>query len=591
MTAGMYEIMIPAVIGLLAIVGIGVVLATLYTRSTRDQAYVRTGLGGQKVVLDGGSVVLPIFHSIARVNLKTLRLEVRRGEGDALITKDRMRVDIGAEFYVRVKPDGSSIALAAQTLGDRTNNAEELRLLIEAKFVDGLRSVAATMNLDELQEQRADFVKAVQEAVGADLQSNGLELESVSLTRLDQTDIKHFNANNFFDAQGLATLTRITETRKKERNEIVRDTEVAIAQKDLDARKQTLAIERNQRESELNQERDIANIAAATRAETARQEQAAQLAESEARIDRERAVAEREATAKQARESANIASTLAVQQRDTEAKRDLQLIAQDSAIAVADRSRQESEARAAAEQARAVAIAATEKVETAKSVEIAERERQIAIIAAKKHAETEATSVTVSADAEKQAAHDRAEARLTLARADADAATIAAKGIVDTGKAKAEAESLLIEAKNRISREIIEFEILRERIRIVPLALAEIVKPAEKISDIRIFDTGGMLGRGGEGNGSGGSGGVGMGEGLAGQLLAYNAQSPVLAELLKAAGFTGPDAVAALMREAAGGQPAPARGKGASDGAAVGASFAPAASFRPSSPGTATDKA
>ena len=111
-----------------------------------------------------------------------------------------MRVDIGAEFYLRVKPDSSSIALAAQTLGSRTNDAAELRELVEAKFVDGLRSVAATMNLEELQEQRATFVKSVQDAVGADIQNNGLELESVSLTRLDQSDIKHFNPSNFFDA-------------------------------------------------------------------------------------------------------------------------------------------------------------------------------------------------------------------------------------------------------------------------------------------------------------------------------------------------------------------------------------------------------
>ncbi|MGV3553592.1 flotillin family protein [Rhizobium sp.] len=540
-----YDLLLPAGIGIVLILGLGFVLASLYTRSSRDEAYVRTGLGGQKVVLDGGSVVLPIFQSIARVNLKTLRLEVRRGEGDALITKDRMRVDIGAEFYVRVKPDASSIALAAQTLGDRTNDAEQLRMLIEAKFVDGLRSVAATMNLDALQEQRMDFVKAVQEAVSADLQSNGLELESVSLTRLDQTDIKHFNANNFFDAQGLATLTRITEARKKERNEIVRDTEVAIAKKDLEARQQSLAIERTKREAELTQERDIANKSAATRAETAQQEQAAKRAEEEARITTEQAIAEREAAAKQARESANIDSARAVQQRDTEAKRDLQIVSQASAIAVAVKSQEESEARAKAEQARALAVASEEKVGTAKAVEIAERERQIAVIDARRKAETDATAVVVGAEAEKKAAADQADAIKTLANAEADAAIIRAKGVLEAGRADAEAEALLNEARNKLSAAIIDYEILRERIKIIPQALAEAVKPIEKISDIRIFDTGGMLGRGG-GNGGGGSG-IGMGEGLAGQLLAYQANKPILDQLLKEAGFEGDNAISSLL--------------------------------------------
>lgn len=542
---GLYDLLLPAGIGLVLILGIGFVLASLYVRSSRDEAYVRTGLGGQKVVLDGGSVVLPIFHSIARVNLKTLRLEVQRGENDALITKDRMRVDIGAEFYVRVKPDSSSIALAAQTLGSRTNDTEQLRQLIEAKFVDSLRSVAATMNLDALQEQRMDFVKAVQEAVGSDLQSNGLELESVSLTRLDQTDIRHFNANNFFDAHGLAALTRVTEGRKKERNEIVRDTEVAIAQKDLEARQQTLTIERTKREAELNQQRDIANKSAATRAETAQQEQAAKRSEEEARIAAEQAIAEREATAKQVRESANIDSTRAVQQRDTEARRDNQIVAQESAIAVANKSREESEAKAKAEVARALAIAAEEKVGTARAVEIAEREKQIAVIDAQKRAQTQATAVTIAAEAEKQAAIDQADAIKTLATAEADAAVIKAKGILETGKAAAQSEALLNEARNKLSPAIIEFEITRERIRIVPAALAEAVKPIEKISDIRIFDTGGMLGR--NGNGANGGSGVGLGEGLAGQLLSYQANKPILDRLLKEAGFDGDNAISALL--------------------------------------------
>src|ERR1700740_896546 len=157
----MWDLAVPVLIAVIAIFVVGVMIAKLYKRSTRDEAYVRTGLGGQKVVRHGGSLVLPIFHSTAAVNLKALRLEVARGGPDSLITKDRMRVDIGAEFYLRVKPDSSSIALAAQTLGNRTNDAAELRELVEAKFVDGLRSVAATMNLQELQEQSANFVKAV----------------------------------------------------------------------------------------------------------------------------------------------------------------------------------------------------------------------------------------------------------------------------------------------------------------------------------------------------------------------------------------------------------------------------------------------
>src|SRR6266446_1123368 len=96
---------LPALIVILAFLGLGIVVSRLYRRAAKDIAYVRTGLGGQRVVLDGGAVVLPTFHSIAWVNLQTLRLDVRRDSAEAMITRDRMRVDIGVEFYVRVKPD------------------------------------------------------------------------------------------------------------------------------------------------------------------------------------------------------------------------------------------------------------------------------------------------------------------------------------------------------------------------------------------------------------------------------------------------------------------------------------------------------
>ena len=117
---------------------------------------------------------------------------------------------------------------------------ESLKELIEGKFVDALRSVAAGMTMSQLHEQRADFVQKVQQVSAADLAMNGLELESVSLTGLDQTSIEHFNANNAFDAEGLTKLTEQIELRKKARNDIEQETRVQIETKNLEAEQRSL---------------------------------------------------------------------------------------------------------------------------------------------------------------------------------------------------------------------------------------------------------------------------------------------------------------------------------------------------------------
>ncbi|QIJ73625.1 flotillin family protein [Methylobacterium sp. NI91] len=533
-SSGIVNLLVIAGIIVVALLGIGFVFSRLYRRTTRDTAFVRTGLGGRKVVVDGGAVLLPVFHSIAMVNLNTLRLEVKRSGNESLITKDRLRADITVEFYVRVEPKEESIALAAQTLGDRTNDAMLLRELIEAKFVDALRAVAAGMTLPDLQEKRAAFVKGVQEAVSGDLRHNGLELESASLTRLDQTSIEHFNPDNSFDAEGLARLKEITEQRRKERNATERDAEVAVAEKDRETALKQLEIKRTTREAELAQERDIANKTAETRAETAQAEQRAQQSEETARIEREQAVRLREAEARKNSEGARIEADLAIAQRNAEAERERQLILQDNAIKIAERSQKESEARAAAKTAEALAVAAEERVATAKAKEIAEREREIAVIAAKREAEREATGVTVTAEAERRAAEDRANAITTLAEAEATAAASKAEAIAKLGQAEAERERVMNEARNALSPEARAFETGLKRLGIIPDALRESMRAVEKIDSIRIFDAGGMLGGG---NGAGGVS-ASLGDSLSGHLLRYQYNSPILGAILNEAGFS-----------------------------------------------------
>jgi flotillin len=553
------EIVVPVIVVVLVLLAIGLIFSRLYRRAEKDRAYVRTGMGGQKVILDGGSLVWPMFHNVAWVNLQTLRLDVRREHADAMITKDRMRVDIGVEFYVRVKPDHASIALAAQTLGDRTNNAEELRQLVEAKFVDALRAVAATMTLTDLQEKRANFVQAVQTAVARDLELNGLELESASLTKLDQTDTKFFNPNNAFDAEGLTALTRITEAKRQERNETVRAAEVAIAQQDLEARQRTLEIERLKKEAELSQQRDIINKTAATRAEAALKEAEARRAEEEAKIAAEQSIAQRRATALQAQETARITAELAVQQQKIESdrtaetlaiakQRDVQIADQERAIAIANKSKAQSEADAQALMAKAEATKAEQGVVTAAEVARAERERQIVVIAAKQDAEREATKVTVAAEAERTAAEDQAEALRTQAQAEADAMRIRAEAKAAEYKVDAEGQRLINEARNILSQAVIDLEVMKERLRVVPLALAEAVKPLEKIGDVRIVDLGGRGPlSGAAANGAAGNGGGSAADNLLSALLQYRANAPIIDQLLAQAGFAGGNPVEAVM--------------------------------------------
>ena len=259
-----------AVFLLIFLLVIGIILARLYRRASKETGFVRTGFGGERVIINGGALVLPILHETMPVNLNTVRLPVERRNTDALITSDRMRIDVKAEFYVRVKPDAGSIAIAAQTLGQRTMQPEALKELIEGKFVDALRSVAAGMTMSQLHEQRSDFVQKVQQVSSVDLAMNGLELESVSLTGLDQTSIEHFNANNAFDAEGLTKLTEQIELRKKTRNDIEQDTRVQIETKNLEAERTRLDLQRETEFARIEQERELENRRAAQVADIAR---------------------------------------------------------------------------------------------------------------------------------------------------------------------------------------------------------------------------------------------------------------------------------------------------------------------------------
>lgn len=510
----------------------------LYLRSSKERAFVRTGMGGQKVVLDGGAFVLPIVHDVIPVNMNTLRLEVSRGRDKALITKDRMRVDVIAEFYVRVAAKPESVAAAAQTLGLRTMEPEQLKELVEGKFIDALRTAAAEKTMEELHEQRGAYVKRVRESVAGDLTLNGLELEAASLTQLDQTAMEFFNPSNAFDAEGLTRLTEQIEHRKKQRNDVEQDTLIAIRNKNLEAEKLSLDIDREAEQARLHQQREVEIARARQRAElTSERAQREQDAEG-AQITAKQAIDLARIRSEQSLEQERITKERTLQAAEIARRQSLELAEQQRAIAVARESEALSNAQAGAETARALAVAAEEKVFTAREVEMAERKKAIDLIGAAQAAEREALQLTVAAHAEMAASADRGAAIRAQAEADADADRTKALAVRVRAEIEAEAQRWMNEAQNVLTPEARNSAL---RMRLVEKAegiIRESVRPMERIEGIKILHVDGL---GGGSGGGGDGGGGGFADGVVNSALRFRAQAPLVDQLLREIGLEGGD--------------------------------------------------
>lgn len=446
-----------------------VVAASFYERATNEVALLRTGVGGRCVVIDGGVLAVPYFHEISRVNMQTLRLDVdRRGEA-SLITQDRLRVDVGAEFYVSVIPEAPAITRAAQTLGQRTFQRDELRGLIDGMMVDALRSVAARMTMDELHENRAQFVSEVRDMLSDSLERYGLQLDNVSLTALDQTPFSALDENNAFNAVGMRKLAEVIAKSKKERAEIDADSEVSVRRAAMEASRKRMEIDLAERRAEIAQQQEIETLAAAQIAEIAQRKAESERAATEARIAMERTIQAAEVAREQA----------------------LSLAEQDRLIAINAKSQEESRAQAEADAARAEAVKAAEAVETARALAEADRRAQLAHVTAEAEAKTAAARAAIAAANAKDTAKDRAAAKREAAEADKAAQL-----------AEADANRARIEAENARSAALIAMELEKARLEAMPKIVGEMVKPAEKIKAINVNHVTGL-----GGIGSGGAGG------------------------------------------------------------------------------------
>lgn len=473
------------------------VIMKMYHKASANMAFVRTGMGGVKPIKDGGAIVFPVVHQVIPVSLETMRLNVERRGPHALITKDNLRVDLSAEFYIKVQANEEDIIQAARSLGGRNVQPDAVSDLVQEKLVSALRTVAATKDLVELHAKRDEFASAVQQIVVHDLAHNGLTLESVTISSLDQTDPSQLQERNVFDAQGLRKIAEITQKARVERNVIEREAEKSVAEKNVETRKEVLELSRAQAEAEAEQKMKVANVNAERERQIAefkiQQDEAVAKRDIEKNRQLQMSEVQRKLVVEQAeidKQTALVAKAREQQQAEVLRKQAIEVAERAREAAVADKERDAATARAAALLAEAEREKAAQAVTTVQVTTEAQREAEKKLIAAKQvvmenkireetNADVLAYMRVKEAEAERQAAQMQYEARLRLAEADAASATKKAEGdravkMVDVNverekvnveSARVEVERTSLQNKQEFEEAALKFELEKLRIQ------------------------------------------------------------------------------------------------------------------------------
>ena len=471
---------IPIAIALLVLA----VFILFYRRANKQMSFVRTGMGGEKIVMDNGTMVLPLFHNFIKVNMQTIEIPIERVKDNALITLDHLRVDIIAHYFVRVETTVKGVSLAAQTMGENTFKLDKVVDMFEERCEAALNAVVSRMTMDELHIKKEQFRDEVENFIQDDLASNGLVLQSVALTHIDQTELEYFKKENVFDSQGLAALKERMAADEKKRVDIEARNEIEIRELKYEAEKNAIDFDKKLVEEEELKRREINEIKQKTELEI---------------------------------ETVRIAK-----------ERDIEVLQQKKNIRIAEGQKHVAEIWIQTDKLKAEAAKASEEVITSRERAQAERNREVEVISAEKEATRQRIIAEAGMDAEKfasEATSMRYQAEAAGKRAINEAANLLSNKQID------------MKVKMQIVNQLPD--IVRESVK--PLENIEGIKIMH-LDGLNTFGGGGNNGGSsseGGGNNGGGNGGASLSDQIVDSALRYKAQAPLVDGLLREIGIDG----------------------------------------------------
>lgn len=449
-----------------------------------------------KIIHGGGTFVMPVIQDWAKMSLKPIQIQVIV-EG---VSSQMIKVRIPVTLTTGIGTDQVLMQNAASRF--LTAKTSEISDQIKDILIGEVRSLMATMTIEEINADRIKFIGKAKENIETELNKVGFSI--ININNADISDDANYikNLGQKAATKALAQAQAdIAEEKKKGDIQIAetnKQREIAVADAEKE-RETTVAQTKQEQEvkvAEINQEKAI-RLAEAEKNKQAgiaeqKAEQEASIARANTQAESAKAEAESQRIANVAKSASEAASKKAAADAEAEANVAKAKAEADSKKAEAEALKQTRIAQAKQKQEADTqkAIneqeAATAEYESQKRIKAAEADKQAGVAEQKATIEVskaKGEAAQAQAEAEKVAGTSKVEARMAVAKTEQERQIEVNEAAAKAEEAKLQAE-MIVPAQKQKERVTIEAEAIKAKAVLEAEAeAAKILKEAEAKAD------------------------------------------------------------------------------------------------------------
>ena len=145
-------------------------------RDEKGQLMVTAGDKGVKVVVGGGTFVMPLIHRVGRLKLTVRQIDVVLGDA---VTSQGIKVKVQGVATFKIGRDVESLRNVAERFLDAKD--EHVDSIVKNVLEGSLRSIVGRLTIEELIMDRQKLQQEVQDAAKGDLSSSGLQIDAFTI--------------------------------------------------------------------------------------------------------------------------------------------------------------------------------------------------------------------------------------------------------------------------------------------------------------------------------------------------------------------------------------------------------------------------